>query len=88
MMTNIRPTSVKALVNELSKHPKLKVSAYKQLVGGLSNDLRIQAYKICMQDSSLAHHATGIQRTYFKGMSGGFEENIGGNGAMGTYKMK
>ncbi|MEZ8990129.1 hypothetical protein AB4342_18510 [Vibrio breoganii] len=88
MANNFRVTSVNELVNILAKLPELKVSAYKLLVEEVPNELRVQAYKICMQDRSLAHHAMGIQSTYFAGIAGGFEENIGGNGSMGAHKMR
>jgi hypothetical protein len=42
----------------------------------------IKVYQACMSNPNLAKHATKVQKTFIDGAKGGFEDNLGGNGAM------
>jgi hypothetical protein len=58
-------------------------SFYVKLLDKLNKRERIAVYQACMNSSILAKHASKVQGTYFEGSKGGFEQNLGGNGAMG-----
>lgn len=55
---------------------------YSKLLEELTRQERVMVYQACMSNPKLAKHAMKVQKTFFNGAKGGFEENLGGNGAM------
>jgi len=57
-------------------------SFYLKLLEEVTRQERVKVYQACMSNPNLAKHATKVQKTFFDGAKGGFEDNLGGNGAM------
>jgi hypothetical protein len=55
---------------------------YSNVLDMLNRQERVLIFQTCMCNPRLVKHASKVQNTFFKGAKGGFEANMGGNGAM------